>query len=136
MSETIPRTARQALAMWDAGEPVPAFEVESETNEQEALWGAAFDKIAGREIVTPAIPFTRRERDVIASIVFVAGKIGWFEMVKRHVHEKSPALTIRKPGAEQTQSQARAGERNEKDAKSQENDAPGATPTAGPLPGS
>jgi hypothetical protein len=125
MSEKITRTVPQALALWDAGEPLPAFEVESEANEQETLWGAAFDKIAGREIAAPAIPFTKRERDVINSIVFVAREIGWLEMVRRHIHEKSPAITIRKPGTEQTQ----------KEAKIQETSAPAPTPTPGPLPG-
>ncbi len=125
MTETIPRTAPQALSLWDAGQTVPAFEVESEGNSQETLWGAAFDELAGRERMTPPIPFTKREREVIASIVFVAQKIGWFEMVRRHIDVKSPALTIRKPGAEQ----------NEKEAKSQETSPPAPAPTPGPLPG-
>lgn len=91
---------KQALDLWDAGEPVTVFEVENEVNEQETLWGAAFDDLAGRERMTPPIPFTKRERDVIASIVFVAQQIGWREMVRRHIHEKSPGIGIRKPGGE------------------------------------
>jgi hypothetical protein len=98
MSERAPRLIRDAIAMWDAGEPVPVFEVESEVHEQETLWGAAFDRLAKRESVAPAEPFTKREREVIDSIVFVSEKIGFGEMVRRHIHEKSPALEIRRPG--------------------------------------
>lgn len=118
-----PRTAPQALALWDSGEPVPAFEVESDGATQDELWGAAIDQLAGRS--SAPTKFTKRERDVIASIVFVAKKIGWSEMVRRHIHDKSPAITIRKPAAEQKQ----------KEAKTQENDAPAPGSTPGPLPG-
>ena len=99
----IPRTAPQALSLWDNGESVPAFEVESEANEQETIWGAAFDRLAGRESPAPPQPFTQREKQVIDSIVFVAQKLGWGVMISRHVHERSPAITIKKPGAEQPQ---------------------------------
>lgn len=104
----IPRTAPQALALWDAGEPVPAFQVESEANEQETIWGAAFDQLAGRETPPPPEKFTARERDVIKSIVFVAKELGWAVMVSRHVDVRSPAITIRKPGTEQQQKEAKS----------------------------
>ena len=148
------RTAIEALALWDAGEPIPAFEVESEVNEQETLWGAAFDRIARRKNAPPPIPFTKRERVVIDSIVFVAQKIGWYEMVRRHIHERSPSITIRKPAATRPPAppvpsiaSGPAGvddpagllpdlsEQVQKQAKSQETAPPGSESTPGPLPG-
>lgn len=135
MNEQNPRTMGEALELWDAGELLPVFEVESQHNEQHTLWGAAFDKIAGRKIVTPAIPFTKRERDVIASIVFVAAKIGWREMIRSHIHEKSPAISIRKPGAGPADPFAGVREQKPKQAKSQETDTPAPGSTPGPLPG-
>lgn len=90
-------TVRKNLSLWDAGEIVSAFQVESDNNEQETIWGAAIDRLAGRQSPPPPEPFTKRERDVIDSIVFVATTIGWRKMVSQHVHERSPAIQIRKP---------------------------------------
>ena len=43
---TLPRTAADALALWDAGQPVPAFRVESEGAAQSAIWAVAFEVIS------------------------------------------------------------------------------------------
>jgi hypothetical protein len=96
------RTAEDALKLWDAGEPVPAFEVESEGASQQTLWGLAFDLIRaggtamlGEEKTRDLTP---RECDVVASIATVAKQKGWARMVASYVNAAtSPAITIQKP---------------------------------------
>jgi hypothetical protein len=92
----MPHTWQKALEMWDAGEMVPAFQVESEGATQEQLWGAAFAELRGEGGVDTSI-FTEREANVVDSIVAVAKLVPWPQMISSHVHAKSPALAIRKP---------------------------------------
>jgi hypothetical protein len=92
----MPHTWEKALEMWDAGEPVPAFQVESEGATQEQLWGAAFEELRGEGGVDTS-QFTEREAQVVDSIVQVAKTGSWPQMISRHVHATSPALMIRNP---------------------------------------
>jgi hypothetical protein len=115
-SETpaMPHTWQKALEMWDAGEMVPAFQVESEGATQEQLWGAAFNVLRSgwnrtgplthpvdqewmEAVGSDGAKFTDREHDVVDSIVYGTSALSWPQMISRHVHGSSPALTIRKP---------------------------------------
>ena len=104
----MPRNAHHALEMWDAGDPVPAFQVETEGASQEDLWGAAFE--AMRRPSTAEVQFdpkfTQREIDTIKSIVAVSQISGWAKMVASHVHALSPALMIVNPNAKTKESGA------------------------------
>jgi hypothetical protein len=97
-AQPMPHTWQKALEMWDAGEPVPAFQVESEGATQEQLWGAAFESLRRAEIHLMK-HFTEREADVVDSIVQVAKLMSWPQMISRHVHASSPSLMIKKPDA-------------------------------------
>lgn len=90
----MPNTWQEALEMWDAGEPVPAFQVESEGSTQEQLWGLAFDLLRDSSGTIDGI--THREADVVESIVVVAKVTPWARLVSLHVHTNSPALMVRK----------------------------------------
>jgi hypothetical protein len=102
-------TAADALAAWDAGKEVPAFEVECEFDRQITVYAAAFDILRderGLDSFDTAHPqdhhesfsgLTDREAAVAHSIAYVATKIGWQRMVNEHIHPKSPASLIRKP---------------------------------------
>lgn len=94
---TMPHTWEKALEMWDAGDPVPAFQVESEGASQELLWGEAFHCLAAETTLTGRVGLTAREIDVVNSIVHVAKLVSWPQMISSHVGAKSPALMIRKP---------------------------------------
>jgi hypothetical protein len=95
-STKIPHTWQKAIEMWDAGEPVPAFQVESEGASQEQLWSAAFEQLRdpGTALITD---FTEREISVVESIVHVAKMGSWPQMLSSYVHATSPSLMIRKP---------------------------------------
>jgi len=95
----MPHAWKKALEMWDAGDPVPAFQVESEGATQEQLWGAAFEQLRhpGTALITD---FTEREISVVESIVHVANLVSWPQMISSHVNAMSPALMIRNPNAE------------------------------------
>lgn len=94
----MPNTWEEALAMWDAGEPVPAFQVESEGATQQQLWRLAFDVMRDSSVALDGI--THREADVVESIVHVAKLKPWPQLVSSHVHATSPALMIQKPAEE------------------------------------
>lgn len=103
----MPVTAKDALKMWDAGEPIPAFQVESVGSSQSEIYGAAFDWIRYEELDVHAKEIDgapdsvkrlpRREQEVAHSIAFVALKNGWAKMVTSHIHQVSPAITVQKP---------------------------------------
>jgi hypothetical protein len=115
-----PKTAKDALALWDAGEPVPAFRVEAEDSEQEAIYAVAFELIRNgqdqlptpdntlvsltdrRESFTAAQlelfnSLSVREFHVAHSIAFVALKNGWAATLRQHIGEHIPAITVQKP---------------------------------------
>ena len=95
-----PITASDALKLWDAGELVPAFQVETKPERQAIVYAAAFELIRGNEMAPSGeCDLTDRERDVAASIAHVAITSGWAKMVSQHVHRDSPAISIRKPAA-------------------------------------
>lgn len=95
----IPRTAHEALELWDKGEAIAAFTVETEGATQEAIYAAAFELIRGGKLVKeqkvlqvylqkqdPAkSTLTKRERDVAHSIAYVALLKGWGVMVAQHL---------------------------------------------------
>ena len=96
--QNMPLTARDALALWDAGEPVPAFQVETAPERQLVVYTAAFGLIAqGESYDLDAGGLSDREKDVARSIAHVAKESGWAKMVSQHVHRDSPAIPIRKP---------------------------------------
>ncbi len=107
---TMPLTAKDALALWDAGEAVPGFQVETSPERQMQLYMMAFEMIRIAEVVDgepkiglpmPMSPIwgeiTMREHDVAHSIAYVALKSGWAKMVSQHIHRDSPAVTVKKP---------------------------------------
>jgi hypothetical protein len=97
----MPHTWQKAMEMWDAGDPVPAFQVESTGATQEALWGAAFDRLRDQANVDSDLKqFSVRELAVIDSIVQVAKMVSWPQMINSHVHAQSPSLVIRNPEKE------------------------------------
>lgn len=93
---TMPLTARDALALWDAGEPVPAFQVETLPERQQVVYAAAFEMIRKGELAEVG-DLSERENDVARSIAHVAKESGWAKMVSQHIHRDSPAITVRKP---------------------------------------
>ena len=114
----MPHTWQKALEMWDAGEAVPAFQVESEGATQEQLWGAAFNVLRSgwnrpgplnhpvdqewMDAVGPdGAKFTDREHDVVDSIVYGTSALSWPQMISSHIHASSPALAIRNPEPKQ-----------------------------------
>ena len=117
-----PKTAQDALALWDAGEPVPAFRVEAEDSEQEAIYAVAFELIRREEANLP-VAITRlqpdelttlleqtkghklsvREFHVAHSIAFVAFKNGWAAMLRQHIGEHIPAITVTNPRPKEKQ---------------------------------
>jgi hypothetical protein len=101
--ENQPVTAQDALTLWDAGLPVPAFQVETTPERQTHIYGAAFELLRAlisgklydfKDLESKYGDLTPRERAVAASIAKVAKKNGWAKMVAQHVHAKSPAITI------------------------------------------
>jgi hypothetical protein len=106
----MPKTAADALALWDVGEAVPAFRVEEEESEQEAIYAAAFELIRDGQLVGGAPMFgtlgssefaascaanklSDREVDVAHSIAYVAIKDGWAKMVLSHTSYSGPRAT-------------------------------------------
>jgi hypothetical protein len=98
-SANMPLTAKDALALWDAGEAVPAFQVETTPERQTQVYEAAFGLIAKGEKydLGSRDDLSDREKDVARSIAHVAKESGWAKMVSQHIHRDSPAITIRKP---------------------------------------
>lgn len=96
----IPRTAADALALWDEGKPVPAFQVETEGASQDHIYGFAFELIRATltEKGDPADSPTLndRERGVAYSISQVALSKGWAAMLRQHVGQHIPAITVQK----------------------------------------
>ena len=93
----LPKTAKEALELWDKGEPIHAFEVEHETATVEAIYAAAFELIRGGRLnlrstdavilpkLTADSPLNKREREVAHSIAYVALLRGWAAMVEQHL---------------------------------------------------
>jgi hypothetical protein len=108
-TRVLPRDAKEALELWDKGEAIAGFQVESEGTSQDALYSYAFELIRkGRFPVgaeKPEIPFvkapdsfTKREIDAARSIAFVALLKGWAPMVAQHLASGHiRAITIKKP---------------------------------------
>jgi hypothetical protein len=97
---TMPLTAKEALALWDAGEAVPAFQVETAPERQNLLYAAAFELIRSGDsydLPNHAGGLSEREQDVAKSVAHVAKESGWAKMVSQHIHRDSPAITVRKP---------------------------------------
>lgn len=101
-------TAKDALQLWDDGQPVAAFQVETTPDRQAHVYGAAFELLRG--MVGGEMPdwdcleathgdLSPREREVAKSIAVVANKMGWAKMVAQHIHSHSPATFITKPAA-------------------------------------
>lgn len=70
---TLPRTAADALGLWEAGKPVPAFRVESEGASQPSIWEWAFELISRGNGLMPGARaagclLTARERAVAQEI--------------------------------------------------------------------
>lgn len=86
----VPRSAEEAVQLWDAGANISAFHVEAEESEQVAIYAAAFDILAGREL-TPGL--SDREIDVAKSIAAVATEKGWGRMVREHIQYTGPRAT-------------------------------------------
>jgi hypothetical protein len=99
-ASTMPHTWQKAMEMWDAGEHLPAFQVESTGASQEALWGAAFDRLRDPAVESNLKQFSVRELAVIDSIVQVAKMVSWPQMISSHVDARSPSLMIRNPEKE------------------------------------
>jgi hypothetical protein len=111
METTMPLTARDALALWDSGGAVPAFQVEAAPERQSEVYAAAFEIIRAtiaavaaddsdtlEKLATGAIgELSERESDVARSIAAVAQQNGWAKMVSQHVHRDSPAIAVTKP---------------------------------------
>lgn len=92
----LPRDAKEALELWDKGEPLAAFEVESEGTHQNEIYAVAFELIRGVGIwrhpggTSIDLPFVRtslskRELDAARSIAHVALLKGWAAMVAQHL---------------------------------------------------
>ncbi len=96
----LPRDAAEALELWDKGEPIAAFEVESEGSTQQEIYAAAFYMIRNGNVAmvegvrTPQVQrargdlrtkLTKRELDVAHSIAHVALLKGWAPMVAQHL---------------------------------------------------
>jgi hypothetical protein len=97
MSKLMPSSAPEALALWDSGQPVPAFQVESEGSAQDDIYAFAFELIRAQELEPAAgAALTERERNVGYSIALVAKQKGWAVMVQQHVGPQIPAITIQK----------------------------------------
>jgi hypothetical protein len=95
LTGAMPLTAADALKLWDAGEAVPAFQVEAKPERQAIVWAAAFDLLRNEDHDHSHL--SQREREVAESIAHVAKKEGWAKMVSTHIHAVSPAITITKP---------------------------------------
>jgi hypothetical protein len=98
MEQTMPLTAKDALKLWDAGEAVPGFQVETTPERQTEVYAAAFEMIRrGESYGREGTDLSEREWDVAHSIAHVAESSGWAKMVSQHIHRDSPAISITKP---------------------------------------
>lgn len=100
----LPFTVKDALAAWDEGKPLRAFRVNAEGSTQDAIYAAAFELIregkSPQTLADSARDFdglTILEAQAAHSIAFVALRNGWAQMVRDHISETSPEITIRKP---------------------------------------
>jgi hypothetical protein len=119
----IPRDAKETVELWDKGEAIAAFEVESEGATQLEIYSAAMEMIRNGRVVagTPEglqrvrgdlrTRLTKRELDVAHSIAHVALLKGWAAMVAQHLAGgKIRAITITKPGLTMPVEEPRTGE--------------------------
>jgi hypothetical protein len=106
----LPRDAKEALELWDKGEAIAAFEVETDgVRPQVELYAYAFELIRkakfpvgakGPELgyVQAPASFSKRDVDVARSIAYVAMLKGWAAMVALHLSSGHiRALVIKKP---------------------------------------
>jgi hypothetical protein len=105
----IPKTAKEALELWDGMHPVPAFRVETENADQEQVYWAAFEclrtllslpesvlGLAVNAIVGEGL--TKRESEVALAIAQTARRFGWAKMIEQHTSSGHiPAITIQRP---------------------------------------
>jgi hypothetical protein len=100
---TLPRTAADALKMWDAGEPVPAFRVESEGASQQDIWAFAFDLMRlGRRAVNEgarSVNLNGREEQIAWEIFRSAAGHGFAGMVQTNLHGDGHPIFVQKPKA-------------------------------------
>ncbi len=103
MATNIPKTAAEALKLWDDHGDVPAFRVEQEDATQEQIYAAAFEHIRASVAPADASPnlihaasakLSQREVEVARSIAAVALKFGWRAMLAQHIGEHIPAITV------------------------------------------
>jgi hypothetical protein len=108
----IPRDGKEALELWDKGEGIAAFEVETQRCTQQEIYAVAFAMMRAARMVNGkpefhhaqrfttdevAAKISKREMDVAHSIAYVALTKGWAPMVAQHLasgHIK--AITIKK----------------------------------------
>jgi hypothetical protein len=114
----IPRDAKEALELWEKGEEIAAFEVETQRCTQAEIYSLAFEMMRAGKVqqvgttggVTITIPtveavrnsmvagkISKREIDTAHSIAYVALLKGWAPMVAQHLasgHIK--AITVKK----------------------------------------
>lgn len=94
---TLPRTAADALKLWDAGERVPAFRVESEGASQNDIWAVAFDAVASRGADPVKTDLTTREL-IVASELFIAMRgHGFAKMVQNNLHGAGEPIFVQRP---------------------------------------
>lgn len=96
----LPFTVKDALTAWDEGKPLAAFRVNAEGSTQDEIYAAAFEMIRDGNLADSARDFdglTILEAQAAHSIAFVALRNGWAQMVRDHISETSPEITIRKP---------------------------------------
>ncbi len=95
----LPRDAKEALELWDKGETIAAFEVETQRCTQQEIYAVAFEMIRGGRMVRVAgvdQPEIQRARGDLP-IAYVAMLKGWAAMVAQHLaggHIK--AITVKK----------------------------------------
>lgn len=82
---TLPRTAADAIALWDSGKPVPAFRVESEGANQNDIWAEAFDSLRDRIQPIGKLSLSVRETTVAREIAKAAAGHGYAKMVQNQL---------------------------------------------------
>jgi hypothetical protein len=100
--EKTPKTASEALELWDAGTTLQAFHVDTEGADQVEIWGAAFEilrkvQLAGKPDQIPRdLKLSDREHSVALSIAIVAAEKGWAAMMHQHDHPTIRRIEITK----------------------------------------
>lgn len=98
MDPQTPHTWQEAAEVWYTGGSLAVFRVESEGATQELLWSEAFHCLRAETTLTARHGLSKREVDVVNSIVHVARTESWARMIQRHIDpQHSPAITVQKP---------------------------------------